>query len=1302
LASLAFSVTTALAIPASFATEGSGAGQVADPHGVAIEQESGTVFLADRNNNRIDRFAAEGAFQLAWGFGVADGSSKTLQMCTTLCFGGLGAPFEGFGSGQFNEPEGIAVDDSLSTSHGDVYVLDHGNNRVQKFGPEGEFLLMFGGGVNATTKGDVCVAGEACQAGVAGPGPGEFQALGGRSIAIGATGTVYVGDENRVQKFSPTGALEGEIPLAGVGAIENLALDSSKHLYIAASELAGVHEYEESGAEVATPPRDESGERRFLVIAPGPGGELFVNDFRAGRHHIFTYNAAGDQTASFDAGEEAQDGGQQGIGYSENLKALYVLTGMVRVVSPPPPGPFVLIGSESSGELQTTSAALGATINPEGPKATSYHFEYGTSAAYDHSTAEVPLALEPFEDLPASAAITGLLPSTTYHFRVVAGNGTQSTNGPDQTFTTLPPVSIDSTSVTQVNATSADLQAELNPHGVAGEYHFEYDTTPYTEGQAPHGTSVPIPEGSLSAATSDLARSELVQGLVPSTTYYYRVVAHNSLGAVQGPGRSFTTQGSGAVLPDGRQWEMVSPPNKHGAPLQPMSEFGGVLQAAADGGAFAFYSLGPTDTEPQGNRSIDDTQLLAKRGAGGWSTENITTAHEEIAKPEVGSPSEYRLFSEDLSSALLEPLGATPLSSKTTERTPYRREEDGEYMPLLPAENMLAGVKFGGEEFRKGTGEYSGGVTFRTASPDGKHVLLESTQALTSGFKAGFVPTTSSLYELSGETLQLVSVLPGPADEPTAEAGLRVEVGDNDQSMRGAISADGSRVVFGTVGGHLYLRDVSLGQTVKLDEPQPGAAALQRTPLFQGATGDGDKVFFTDEARLTTDATKASGRDLYMCEVKVSPGGQLECVLSDLSVDSNAGERADVQGEVSSFGADGGKVYFAANGVLTAAANARGGHAVPANCASTEDEPCNLYVYDTNAKRIALVAVVSSLDAPDWNGEHVLRLSKLTARSSPSGRYFAFMSERPLTGYDNRDASPSAAGARDEEVFEYDAQSEALRCVSCNPTGARPVGVFDKNQFPGLLVDEARIWPNRWLAGSIPGWTANNIFVSLYQSRYLSDSGRLFFDAADALSPLDTNGTIHGVNDVYEYEPAGVGSCTSEATAYVPGDAGCVNLISAGTSPEESAFLDASENRDEVFFLTASRLVGSDVDGALDVYDAHVCSVSSPCPPPPPTPSPACEGDACQNPVAPPSDATPASLTYKGPGNAISQLPPTKVAVKSLTRAQLLTRALQSCRKKKSKKQRVVCERLARKRYAAKPAKKARGHKASAHERGTR
>jgi hypothetical protein len=1403
----AVAVPAASALPASFATKGARAGQISqNPLGIAVDQETGDVYVSDTQNNRIDKFGPEGEFLLAWGWGVADGETKALQTCTTAtkCFKGL----EGAGAGEFFKEqgaEGIAVDnDPSSFSHGDVYVIDPHSNRVQKFGPQGQFLLMFGGEVNAATNGNICLASEAasCTAGVEGTAPGEFEGLGGRAIAVDDfTATVYVGDRNRVQRFSEEGVVEPpEVAFSEVGRIQNLALDSAKDIYLWGGLQEGVHKYNPSGTPLGTP-RDEAGFGEGLSITIGPADELFVNDLQE-RHHILAFNAEGEQLASFDAGGQEQNG-KGGIAYSEFTKALYILNegGAVRIVVPPPPGPLILAGSETAKSIQPTTATLEASINPEGAPA-EYHFQYGTTTAYGQSTAVTPLdavnevqsvtvaasggsftlafkgeasgeipfsatatevqtALEAipalgagqvavsgalggpwsvqftgsrggqdvpelsadassltgsepsaavatttpgislFADRAVSAPLSGLLPGTLYHFRVVATDGSHTTDGPDQSFTTLPAVSIDGTSASEVDATSARLQAELNPHGVASEYRFEYGTT------TAYGTSVPVPDGSAGSGTTDTTVSNLIQELLPSTPYHYRVIAHNALGTVVGPDRSFITQGSSSILADGRTWELVSPPNKHGAPLESLTEEGGLIQAAADGGGMAYVSLGPINGEPKGVRSPHDSQLLSTRGTSGWSTQDITTPHEEISIIRAGVSSEYNFFSEDLSSSVVEPEGVTrlqPENPANTERTPYRREADGAFVALVNAANVPAGTKFGGNEVTPGSGQWGNGVGFRTATPDLSHVVLVSPDVLAPGFAPGFFEPVGNpnLYELSGGRLTLISVLPG--GEPTTEAGLVAGVGNGSQlNMRGAISTDGNRVVFETTAGEttsgaLYQRDVALGQTLRLDQRQPGAAGGAGVPVFQAASSNGARIFFTDAAQLTSDATAEPLKpDLYMCEVAVT-GTQLGCALSDLTVDQNAGEAANVQGNVSAIDASGGHVYFAANGVLTSTPNARGEVAVPGVCNSAEDSTCNLYEYDTSTHQISLVAVLSSHDDPDWAGltSHI-GLSNLTARSSPDGRYYTFMSQRSLTGYDNRDAR---SGQPDEEVYLFDASSGKLDCVSCNPMGARPHGIFDppRETFPGLVVDQQRSWRDRWLAGSIPGWTlvgGGATAVTPHQPRYLSDSGRIFFDAADALVPQDTN----NVEDVYQFEPAGVGDCSASSRTFSAISGGCASLISSGSSKEESAFLDASQSGDEAFFLTASRLSPLDVDSAFDVYDAHACSASSPCPPPPAPPAPACQGDACQNPSSPPAEQTPGSLTYKGPGNLT---PPTPVPVKPKTaaqvRAQQLAKALKAC-KKKPRSKRAACQRQARKRYGPTKAKKT-SHTTTTHKGG--
>ena len=81
----------------------------------------------------------------------------------------------------------------------------------------------------------------------------------------------------------------------------------------------------------------------------------------------------------------------------------------------------------------TTTASLLASIDPNG-RPTSAWFEYGPTTAYGGKT--TPSSFEGTDQpLPLSAALTGLKPGTTYHYRVVADNGAGPIGFGDQTFT---------------------------------------------------------------------------------------------------------------------------------------------------------------------------------------------------------------------------------------------------------------------------------------------------------------------------------------------------------------------------------------------------------------------------------------------------------------------------------------------------------------------------------------------------------------------------------------------------------------------------------------------------------------------------------------------------------------------------------------------------------------------------------------------------------------------------------------------------------------------------------------------------
>jgi len=949
--------------------------------------------------------------------------------------------------------------------------------------------------------------------------------------------------------------------------------------------------------------------------------------------------------------------------------------------------------------------------------ATSYSFDYklgGSECTGESSTSSTAAT-----SASVSTPVSGLQPGRLYTVCLVTANAFGSQAGPAVTFKTLP-----ETYVTDASSSSATLHAVLDPEGSTTTYSFQYGTN------TTYGPETP--PASAGSGSKPIAVEAHIQGLSAGTVYHFRVVGSVGAQAFQGADMTFTTQpeGSEFSLPDGREYEMVSPPDKYGGTIEPITHEGGVIQASENGDAITYVSVNPVVSEPPGNRALEDAQVLSRRGPEGWSTEEITTPHNDVGLFTLGKPAEYQFFSPDLALGLVEPKGETSLPplSEGAERTIYLRN-DNDCAPTrserIPSTCYLAlvtaaNVEVPGSKIAQHEGEgLSEHPIFQGASPDLSHVVFKDFEPLTKG--AG----SNGLYEWAGGHLSLVSVLPGSAG-PTGGSAVQLGAGAENEVVRHAVSNNGSRLIWRDEGA-LYLRDMARGETVQVDAPEPGGEGGGEA-VFQTASSDGSKIFFTDYARLTANATVSLGADaadLYVFEVTSGEGEALAGRLTDLSVDpsfAKDGERAAVQGEIIGASEDGSYVYFVANGLI-GDAEERG--ATPGDCKGQEPgRACNLYVehFDGSGwEAPEWVATLSGEDFPDWS-EDRKHLPGLTARVSPDGRWLAFMSDESLTGYDNVDVNSDVP---DEEVFLFDAGSgshpSTLVCASCDPTGARPVGVFDPRGGEGegvrLLVDERVVWEGRWLAGSVPGWTSDEIYRALYQSRYLSDSGRLFFDAAGGLVPADTNGK----EDVYEFEPAGVpageracsSASASSSEVFKPArafevelaagkkeegeeGAGCVALISSGTSSRESAFLDANatggrdsegnEGGGDVFFLTASQLVPQDDDEAYDIYDAHECTVSSRCvsqtaaavPP-------ACNNEASCKPAPetqPSIYGLPASATFAGESNfapaggrAIN--PVKKVATKKTVK----------CKKGQTKNKKGKCIRKKSKKKAKKSAK---------------
>jgi WD40-like Beta Propeller Repeat len=887
------------------------------------------------------------------------------------------------------------------------------------------------------------------------------------------------------------------------------------------------------------------------------------------------------------------------------------------------------------------------------------------------------------------------------------------------------PPFIEGAGVSSVSSSSATLKASIDPTGVETSYRFEYGTpgAPFTK----------LAKQNLGAGESIEHVEVVVGGLVADTTYEYRVVVEAAGHEIEeGQLQSFKTQPEGLLpgLPDSRAWELVSPPNKYGALLKGIGGFG-ATQASADGTRITYSATAPIEANAPANAGV--TPVLSVRGGQEWSSREIVPPdYPPTTSAATGSKGvEDMIFSPDLSEAIVDPFKDEPaLSPDATEHTPYLRNlndvscniaETSCYLPMVSGKEGFADVpseiQFGGE--KNGAGTLFGAVIPAGASPDLRHVALKANVPLKSGLEG------KGLYEWNeeaptSERIQLVSVLPGGTPALASEEPSLGTIFNSKTNVRNAVSSNGSRIVWSTgQPRHLFVRDTSMNETVQLDVPEEGSAVEfpePPTPLYQTASSDDSVVFFTDAQRLTKTATSSRGKpDLYACRIGTNAEGKLACKLTDLTSSAaikNAGEAAYVQGQIPGVSEDGSYLYFVADGVFTESANPRGEKAVPGACGNFPPvgATCNLYAehYDATTETWEepnLVAVLSMEDGPDWGafatessssgrlGFGALQLRQVTSRVSPDGQYVAFMSDRRLTGFDNTDASTAAGGAADEEVFEYRLASSTpaeVLCASCNRFGVRPHGVYDgqKNQQGEgeLVIDRQGIWHGRWLAANVPGWTEWNGetgVTAFNQSRYLLNNGRLFFNSSDALVPQDTNGTA----DVYEYEPDGV-DCSSQI--------GCVGMLSSGESPDESSFLDASESGGDVFFLTTATLVTSDTDQSYDVYDAHDCNLS-PCATSAVAPPPCNSSTSCQG--APPSGASlPTVVTGSVSASGNVQPAPTVLGTKvvKLTRAQELSKALKTCKKKKKKKLRLACEKTARKKYGAKKttAKKAKGKKA--------
>jgi DNA-binding beta-propeller fold protein YncE len=1196
LGALALAILALFAAPAfaaevhvlssSFGAPGSGDGQLslAEHSGLAVNQTSHDVYVADTGNGRVEEFTAAGAFVRTFG--------------------------------SFQQATFVAVDNSGGLSQGDVYVVDSAANTVSKFTAAGVAVGAWG---------------------IAGALSG-FGALAG--IAVDTSGNLFVLEENStVHKYGQAGSALSSFEAPRGTFPAGLAVDSEGNLY-KADGSPEITKFTGSGENLGEP--DLRGDAAALAIDPFNDDLYVVQSGEGGFVDRFAVNCGQGCTPleEFGPGDLSNP---QGVAVDATSHHAYVAnagTSEVGVFSPEdvePPTVSIDAPVVSGGSVHASG-----TINSEGHE-TTCRFEYVTALQFEGEgfagAQVVPCAANPGSgtvDVSVEADFEGLEPNTAYHLRLAAKNagGTVFSAEPNPTFATgLIAPTVDSTSLFGITTEAAEASAQIRPGGAPTTYHFEYVTAAHfeAEGFAGSGTT---PELGLSGDSDNEPHEATgtITGLAPRTAYYVRAVAHNEVADVPGPAQFFTTYPSGPIslgcpnqllreennslgLSDCRAYEQVSPPENapvyiHSLP-RAAKESGGIsatsllMQSSADGNSVAYIGDPPVSGEGEGTGNIgggEGDQHLAVRGEHGWAGTDIS--------PRGARPGTfYEGFSGDLTkgtvvSGFREQAYLAPDVETACSVIYSRSNVDGAYQALFNTADFATCDR----------------PLFVGASADYSHILFESADAKVEGAaEAGGEEGHLNLYDAFGGQLHLVNVLPGPA--PTADPDASVGSLANEGYILGAggtkpaidtenaIARDGSRVFWTDLATGIVYERVNPGQDQSNfsggECVETAKACTEQVSLgdatYWSATPDGHYAYYTENGELWRfDTTNATRESLT---------GAGAGVLGVLGVNQK--------------GPEGSYLYFVGTGKLSEDAETRSCQAASGGTPQEETERgeeerglvpagrgCNLYLMHDG--EIKLVAVLLPSDN-EFTGSFVQEYGEMgdwrqslnyrSAELSGDGTHLVFMSDRRLTPYDNVNVhggcGPDSQSC--DEVYVYDATADEISCASCSPTGLPPTS---------------------GQGGADTFLPASYFSITRQQRAISADGTRAFFTTDRSLSPSDLN----EMPDVYEWEAPGTGSCGEGAVA---NGGGCVYLLSDGAPDGFATLVDTSESGDDAFFVTRARLAPSDTDEKPDLYDVRTGGGF----PAPVDPVP-CEADACRGPIAPqPGAQSPGSSTFSGPGN---------------------------------------------------------------------
>ncbi len=726
-----------------------------------------------------------------------------------------------------------------------------------------------------------------------------------------------------------------------------------------------------------------------------------------------------------------------------------------------------------------------------------------------------------------------------------------------------------------------------------------------------------------------------------------------------------------------RAYELVSPPVKNGGDVSSGSTR---VRASSDGSGVVFVSpAGFGDVHGSGIA----VEYLSKRepakGTNGWQTHAITPAQGPLSYDAVLQslePGYQGELSPDLSTGVYRSWSALSTGfamdnvSKVANlyvRNDIQNSGQGSY-------DLMSGCPLceaTGEPLPPLIAVGSPLPILVGTSSDFTHVAFESKLNLTedappqpTGCATNIGACNTRLYESDHGVVRLVGILPNgtaSAVSITATGGGASRV--SSEYTPHVVSNDGRRIEFTRpttethpetleptgFSGQLFQR-VEGSSTVQLNasertdcadhDPCNGTPEPDLTGTFaatyEDASADGTRVWFVTRQALTNDASIGSTGKLYMWDANSEEGHHLTLISADHEPADGSDVEVDNRNGVLGVSEDGHYVYFTADGQLVA-------HA-PVLHASR-----GLYVWhdETGTPTVDYIGELANgfgdglllIQTSNWV------LSPKESRVMPDGRHLLFVSSSGkglLSAHGGTDVDQSACPGGCRTLYLYSADTHSLQCASCAADGTVSAQAED------IALAKESATPS-----------------SPHLNRALSDNGQhVFFNTAGALVPGDDNDTT----DAYEFDAA----------------SGTVRLLSSGTDPSPSYFMDASSSGSDAFFTTRQQLVGWDKDQNYDLYDARVGGGIAE----PPSVLPGCAGSSCQGALGgAPALSVPGSFAFTGAGNlAVTSLTNKSVG---LTSKQKLARALRVCRKR-SGRVRKRCEARARKQYAGKASKNRR------------